>query len=408
MEGWGFTTCILHADRTNTTHGAMHEPIYSSVAYGYDDAHDLVATFQSKQAGYLYGRQSNPTAVALQNRITLMEAGLASLVFATGMGAIGSAFFALCRSGDHVVSSQFLFGNTTSLFDSFDRYGLQLSFVDATDIAQVEAALRPETKIVFVETIANPRTQIADLEAIGQLCRDRNLLYIVDNTMTSPWLFQPCTVGAGLVVNSLTKYIGGHGRALGGALTETGCFDWQNFSGIDERFRQGDSALWGLTQIRKKGLRDFGASISAQAAHDLAAGAETLSLRMDRACENARLLAQMLATHSRVKKVYYPGLSSHPEYERSKQLFRLPGALLSFELSADMGVFAVLNRLKVAVRSTNLGDSRTLVIPAAQTIYHEMGAERRATMDIGDGLVRVSLGIEDGNDLLTDFDAALS
>ncbi len=416
MKDWHFTTRMLHLDRkgastkgdSDSKYLATHAPIHTSVAFGYDDSADLAATFQGKQAGYLYSRQGNPTVTALQHRLTQMEKGKGSLIFATGMAAIGSTMLALCSRGDHIVSSRFLFGNTVSLFGSLAKYGLKQSFVDATDCSQIEAALTADTRLVFVETIANPRTQIADLQAIGELCRRRSLLYVVDNTMTSPWLFQPASVSAGLIVNSLTKYIAGHSVALGGAVTDTGCFDWQHFSGIDPALRKGDPALWGLNQIRKKGLRDFGGSISAQHAHDIAIGSETLALRMQAACHNASMLAQMLADHPAVRKVYYPGLASHPQHDRAKALFRQPGALLSFELQEKIDLHAFLNQLQVVIRSTNLGDNRTLAIPVAKTIYYEMGPERRAEMGIDEGLIRVSVGIEDASDLLDDFNNALS
>ena len=199
-------------------HGALVKPIHPGVTYGYEDTHALAAVFQGKQAGYTYGRQINPTVEALQRKVTAMENGLATVCFGTGMAAIGTAIVALLKSGDHVVTSQFLFGNTASLFQTFERHG-SVSFVDATEVAQVEKALRPNTRMVFTETIANPRTQIADLAGIGALCAERSLLYVVDNAITTPFSFQPVNVGAHLVVNSLTKYIGGHGNALGGAIT---------------------------------------------------------------------------------------------------------------------------------------------------------------------------------------------
>ena len=192
--------------------------------------------------------------------------------FGTGMAAIGTAVFALLRRGDHLVSSSFLFGNTNSLLNSFVAHGIDVSFVDATDTAEVAAAIRPETKMVFVETIANPRTQVADLKGVGELCAERGLVYVVDNTMTSPFLFQPVDVGASLVVNSLTKYIGGHGNALGGAITELGNYDWGKFDNIYPEYRGSDTSKWGITQIKKKWLRDFDAALGAEAAHHIAVG----------------------------------------------------------------------------------------------------------------------------------------
>ncbi|MEM7002228.1 MAG: PLP-dependent transferase, partial [Pseudomonadota bacterium] len=272
----------------------------------------------------------------------------------------------------------------------------------------VAAAIQPNTRLVFVETIANPRTQVAALAEIGQLCHERGLIYVVDNTMTSPCLFQPTQVQASLVVNSLTKYIAGHGNALGGAVTEMGNFDWSEFPNIYDDYKKGDPQMWGITQIKKKGLRDFGASLTAESAHHIAIGSETLALRMQRQCANAQALAEFLAEHSQVGKVFYPGLPAHPQHDRSSQLFTAHGAILSFELHPDVDLWDYMDRLKVVIKSTNLGDNRTLAIPVAHTIYHEMGAERRASMDIADSLIRVSVGIEDVDDLLEDFAQAFA
>ena len=405
----GFTTSIVHSDRLDPIeHGSLHKPVHATVAYGYEDARDLAGVFQGTQTGYSYGRQVNPTVSALERKIDRMENGIASVCFGTGMGALGTLLFALLRQGDHFVSSAFLFGNTNSLFRSFAAHGVDVTFVDATRAEAVEEALRPETRLVFVETIANPRTQVSDLARIGQLCADRGLIYVVDNTMTSPWLFQPVAVDASLIVNSLTKYIGGHGNALGGAVTETGHFDWATFENIYETYRKGDPQRWGIQQIRKKGLRDFGAALGPEAAHHIAIGAETLALRLARQCATARALTAYLDGHERIAKVHYPGLPDPPQHALAKELFREPGALFSFELAGDVDLFAFLNRLRVVVKSSNLGDNRTLAIPVAHTIYHEMGPERRASMGVADSLIRISVGIEDTADLLEDFEQALA
>jgi O-acetylhomoserine (thiol)-lyase len=260
---------------------------------------------------------------------------------------------------------------------------------------------------VFVETIANPCTQVADLARIGELCAKRGLLYVVDNTMTSPYLYRPKRHGAGLIVNALTKYIGGHGNALGGAVTDTGLYDWMRYPNIYDNYKNVKAANWGLLQIRKKGLRDVGGTLAAEVAHRLATGAETLALRMDRACGNALALAKFLAGHPKVKKVFYPGLPDHPEHRRAGELFRASGALMSIELADGLDCFDFLNRLKLVISSSHLGDNRTLAIPIAHTIYWEMGPKRRAEMGIGDSMVRLSIGIEDVDDLIGDFRQAL-
>ena len=404
----GFTTTILHSDlEAPIEHYAVHKPMHPAVAYGYPDARELARVFQGEAAGFVYGRQGNPTTAALEAKVTKMEEGIATACFATGMAAIAATFVALLRAGDHVVSSSFLFGNTNSLFNTFNSLGCEISFVDATDVANVEGALRPATKLVFVETIANPRTQIADLARIGELCARRGLLYYVDNTMTSPYLYQPKRHQAGLIIHSLTKYIGGHGNALGGAVTDTGLYDWTRFPGIHDAYKNVKPALWGIQQIRKKGLRDVGGTLAAEVAHRIAVGAETLALRMERSCGNALELARFLARHPRVRKVYYPGLEDHPQHRLAGELFRSYGALLSFELKDGIDCFDFLNRLRLVIKSSHLGDNRTLAIPIAHTIYWEMGPQRRAEMGIADSLIRISVGIEDGDDLISDFRQAL-
>jgi O-acetylhomoserine (thiol)-lyase len=323
------------------------------------------------------------------------------------MAAIGAIMLTLTRAGDHVVASRYLFGNTASLFQTLEAHGGDVTFVDATDAAAVEAAVTPRTRLVFVETIANPRTQVADLAGIGEVCARHGLVYVVDNTMTSPWLFCPSTVGASLVVNALTKYIGGHGNALGGSVTDTGLFDWTRYAAIHDAYKGANPKLWAVTQIRKKGLRDWGGTLSAEQAHHLSAGAETLALRMDRQCANALALARCLAAHPSVRAVHYPGLPTHAQHERARTLFRAAGALMSFELADGVDPFVFLNRLRVVVLSSNLGDNRTLAIPVAQTIFWEMGRERREAMGIAESLIRVSVGIEDEADLIADVERAL-
>lgn len=408
MKNLGFTTTTVHSDRTKPIeHGAIHKPVHNSAAFCFADARDLVKVFQGEQAGFVYGRQGTPTSAALEEKVNRMEQGVTTIAFSSGMASISSTMLALLRAGDHLVSSSFLFGNTTSLFETISELGIAVTFVDPTDAANVEAALRPETRMVFLETIANPCTQVADLAGIGKLCQSRGIVYVVDNTITSPYLFRPKQVGATLVVNSLTKYIGGHGNALGGAVTDTGIFDWSAYPNIYDFCKKGDPTTWGILQIRKKGLRDGGSTLGPEAAHHLAIGSETLALRMERICANAQKLAEFLAAHPKVKQVYYPGLKNHPQHERAKSLFRGNSGILSFELNDGIDCLDVLTKLEVVISSTNLGDNRSLAIPVASTIYFEMGPERRAKLGIGESLIRLSIGIEDIDDLIADFTQAL-
>jgi O-acetylhomoserine (thiol)-lyase len=403
----GFTTQILHGDRWfGTEHGAVHKPIHTASQYCYDDAADLVAVFQGK-TGYTYSRQGTPTTAALEDKLTHMEDGRASLTFATGMAALAAVFTTLLKSGDHIVASQFVFGNTNSLFGTLTRLGIEISLVDATDALMVTQAVRPETKLVFVETVANPGTQVADLQAIGEFCNEHKLIYLVDNTLTSPWLFRPKEVGATFSMNSLSKHIGGHAHALGGSLTDTGLYDWSTFENIVDTYRFGNPLSWGLTQIKKKALRDMGATLAAEPAHRLAVGAETLSLRLDRACENAMKVATFLDQHPDVAHVAYPGLPHHPQHNRAKQLFKGRfSTLVAATLKENIDCVAFLNQLKIIILATHVGDTRTLALPAAKTIYHEMGPALRQQMGIGENLIRFSIGIEEPEDLIDDLNQA--
>jgi len=372
----GFTTAILHSDRDATIeHGALHKPLHLSVAYGYRDARELAAVFQGRAQGYAYGRQGNPTSTALEAKVTAMEGGEGTVTFATGMAAIGAIMLALLKAGDHIVSSQFVFGNTTSLLGTLEAHGHAVSYVDATDVAQVEAALTPATRLVFVETIANPRVQVADLAKIGALCRERGILYVVDNTMTSPWLFQPRHVHAGLIVNALTKYIGGHGNALAGSITDTGLFDWTTFPNIVDAYKSQPPRNWGLQQLRKKGLRDWGGTLAAEQAHHIAVGSDTLALRMERICANALALAEWLQQSPDIAKVYYPGLATHPQHALASQLFRGYGGLLSFELRDGIDPFDFLNRLKV--EGKEIQPSKPSIPGSAMLVKRRAGAEDR-------------------------------
>ena len=409
-RAYSANTRLLHADRLGgVEHGALHKPLHIAAAFNYPTARDLVEVFQGNQAGHVYARQGNPTVNALEAKVTLLEDAKGTATFATGMAAITAVFLALLRAGDHLVCTRFLFGNTNSLMQTLQQLGVAVTFVDATEAASVRAALTPATRMVFVETIANPVTQVADLDGIGRVCKDAGLLYVVDSTLTTPLLVQGRDVGAGLVVHSLSKSIGGHGNALGGAVVDTGLFDWSTYANILPPYKKGPADKWGLLQVKKKGLRDMGGTLRAEDAHRIAVGAETLGLRLRRVCDNALALAQWLEAQPAIGRVYYPGLASHAQHERAARLFKGGfGLLMSFELRDGIDTLAFLDALQLVIVSSHLADNRTLAIPVAQTIYHEMGAERRAEMGIAEGLIRLSVGIEDIEDLKADFEQALA
>ncbi|TDN59122.1 cystathionine gamma-synthase family protein [Paraburkholderia sp. BL10I2N1] len=409
MDKHGFTTGIIHGDRVSgTEHGGVHQPIHTSVQYGFERVEDLIGVFQgTKKGGFNYARQGTPTTAALERKITSLEEGVGTVCFSTGMAAITATFLTLLRAGDHLVSSRYVFGNTNSLFGTLRMLGVEVTTVDACVVENVKDAIRPNTRMVFVETIANPGTQIPDLQGIGDACRERGIAYVVDNTITSPALFKPKAVGASLVINSLTKTIAGHGAALGGAVTDTGLFDWSAYPNIADEYRRATPKEQALLQIRKKGLRDMGAALSSEQAHSIALGAETLALRVKQSSDNALTLAQFLAGHKAIGKVFYPGLKSHPQYEIAQELFKGASWLLSFELLNAERMIEVVNALKLPIKATGLGDTRTLIIPVAPTIFFEAGPETRKAMGISDGMLRLSAGIEDIDDLITDFSHAL-
>ncbi|MEJ8852032.1 cystathionine gamma-synthase family protein [Variovorax rhizosphaerae] len=404
------TTRLVHADRHfGVEQGGVHMAIHTSVQYGYERVEDLIGVFQGTLKGkFNYARQGTPTTAALESKITQLEEGVGTVCFATGMAAVTAVFFTLLRAGDHLVASRYLFGNTLSLLATLQGLGVGVTLVDPTSAQAVADAVTPATRMVFVETIANPGTQIPDLAGIGALCKERGLVYVVDNTISSPALFLPKRVDASLSINSLTKTIAGHGNTLGGAVTDTGLFDWTGYPNIFAGYRQGDVKQWGLTQIRKKALRDMGGTLSSDAAHRISVGAETLSLRIAQTSATALALASFLESHPAVARVYYPMLPSHPQHAFAKQYFSAGSWLFSFELRDADALVPVINKLQLPIKATGLGDTRTLIIPVAPTIFWEMGAAKRAEVGVAEGLIRVSVGLERASDLIADFKAALA
>ncbi len=264
LKNKGFTTRLVHADRTlnNLENGAVHQASTNSVLFEYEKIEDLVDIFQGRVAGHAYSRQSSPSIEALQNIINEMEQGVGALTFATGMAAITTTLLTLLQAGDHILISQFVFGNTNSFANTLQRLGIEVTLVDVTNADNIIAAKQDNTRAVLLETIANPVTQVADLKNIGDVCKDNDLIYIIDNTMTPAYLFDAKSVGASLIVSSLTKYSAGHGHVLGGAVVDTGLFDWNKFPGILESLRSLPLQQQALTQIKKKGLRDMGKLIA--------------------------------------------------------------------------------------------------------------------------------------------------
>ena len=410
MENKGFTTRLVHADRllNSPQSGAVHQSTNNSVLFEYKDAQALVDVFQGKTAGHVYARSSSGSNTALQNILNHLEGGVGAITFATGMAAIAATLLSLFKAGDHLIMSRFLFGNTRSFIETLQNMGIEISFVDVTDVFQVESAFRGNTKAVFLETIANPVTQVADLRAIGQLCAQRKALFLVDNTMTPFNVFDAKSALVSLTMSSLTKYISGHGNVLGGAVVDTGLFDWSSFENILPLYRGADHTQWGLTQIRKRGLRDMGGTLSPESAHAISIGLETLVLRTEKFSANAMGLATYLNSHDKVAAVYYPGLADHPQHSLAREYFSAYGGVLSVDLIAGIDPIAFLNALNLVICATHLGDTRTLALPVAPTIYFETTIEERQEMGISDNMLRLSIGIEDLDDLVSDFEQAFA
>ncbi len=408
MKEKGFTSKVVHIDRrSNLEAGAVHQPCHQSVLYEYPKVEELIDVFQGKSTKHAYARSSTPSTSALQNIICQLDKAIATCVFSTGMAAISTTILSLLKARDHIIVSHYLFGNSNSFFQQLKNYGIEVSFVDLTSSDEAKSAIKSNTRLIFTETIANPATQVADIEGLATLAAQFNLLLVIDTTLTPCYLFDAKKAGADLILGSLTKYFGGHANALGGWVSDTGKFNWAQFPNINPSYRHIEDKLQGMAQIRKKGLRDMGASISSEACHMLSVGVETLALRLDKICANALLLAMFFQNHNKIKKVYYPGLPQHPQHQRAAKLFKYFGGLLSIDLVDGCDYIKFINKLELAISSTHLGDNRTLIIPAAPTIYHEMGFDKRQEMGISENLIRISVGIEDSEDLIADFTQAL-
>ena len=402
-------TKMLHMDRlSNSTHGELHTPTYRNIAYSHKNFDSICETFQGKKKGYTYGRQCNPTVASLEKKISFLENSIGSICFSTGMNAIGSLLFALLQSGDHIIVSRYIFGNSRSLFISLEKFNIEVDFVDSTNVDNIKKHIKKNTIMVFVETIANPMTQVADLKEIGRFCQELSLVYVVDNTMTSPVLFKPAGVNASLVINSLSKYIGGHGTCLGGSVSDTGKYDWTNFKGIDpfykDRFPVEKLAL---TQIAKKSLRDLGGTLSSDSANLISIGSDTLYLRVERICKNALIIAKFLNSHKLINEILYPGLDTHLQHEKSSSLFSGFGGILSFNLSSTASIKEFTGNVPEISLSSHLADNRTMLIPVAQTIFYEIGKNAKYEMGISESTVRMSVGIEDPEDICNILDKGL-
>lgn len=389
-DGRGFTTRALHSwEGGPVRQRPVSPPIYQTATFAFDDIDDFAAVAQSKiSGGYLYSRWANPTTDALACTIAALEGAEAAACFASGMAAVHGAISTIAKAGDHVVASKQVYGGTYGLMTStLPRAGIETTFVDLADLDAVTAAFRPETKILYCETIANPTMTVADLDALSALARAHDAALVVDATFTPPYLLRALEHGADLAVHSATKYLGGHSDVTAGVVS-------------------GPAKT--IAQARRFGI-DYGAVLAPFEAWLTLRGVETLALRMDRICANALSLAEFLASRNGIRAVHYPGLPSHPQHDLAKRLLRRGfGGMLAFEVAGGKPTGrSFLERVRVAAPAASLGGTKTLVVHPASVTHTQLSASQRRASGITDGLIRVSVGIEDPEDLIADFDRAL-
>lgn len=436
-HSFGIETLCLHAGQIpDAETGSRATPIYQTAAYVFDSADHAASLFDLQTFGNVYSRLGNPTVAVLEQRIAALEGGRAALATASGMAAEMVALLTLCRQGDHIVAADTLYGGTVSLLGvTFARFGIEVSFVPPDDPAHFRAALRPNTRAVFVETIANPRLNVIDIAAIAEVAHAHGVPLIVDNTLASPYLCRPIEHGADIVVHSVTKYLGGHGTTLGGAIVEAGTFPWDNgkfpemvepskgYHGV--RFFETFGDFGFTMRCRMETSRTMGPALAPLSAFLLLQGIETLPVRMDRHVQNALRVAEHLAADPRVAWVNYPGLPDSPYHALAKRyLPKGAGGILSFGVKGrrdqppgpSQGADAAparaagerfIDAATFMSHLANVGDARTLIIHPASTTHRQLSPEEQAKAGVPADMIRLSVGIESIDDILWDIEQAL-
>lgn len=390
LKKMGFATKAIHAGNSENTPGTLATPIYQTSTFYFDSAEQGGKRFAGEEGGYIYSRLGNPTTKVLEDKIAMLEGGEAAAAMSSGMGAISSALWTLLKAGDHVVASKTLYGFTFALLNhGLTRYGVEVDFVDVTDPENVRKAMKENTKVVYLETPANPTMLITDIEAISNIAHEvEGCQVIVDNTFCSPYLQQPLSLGADIVVHSATKYINGHGDVIAGIVV--GKVDYIN-------------------QVKMFGIKDMtGSVLSPNDAFLMIRGMKTLQIRMDKHCANAMEVAKFLESHDAVEKVYYPGLESFEGHELAAKQMSQFGGIMAFEVKG--GVEAgkkLMNSLQLCILAVSLGDAETLVEHAASMTHSPYSKEEREAAGISDGLVRISVGLEDVQDIIADLKQGL-
>jgi O-acetylhomoserine (thiol)-lyase len=417
-----FDTLSLHAgQQPDPVTGARAVPIYQSTSYVFPDTEFAASLFNLERAGHIYSRISNPTNAVLEERLAALEGGIGTIVTASGQAALHLGIATLMGAGGHIVSSASIYGGSHNMFThTLPRFGIKTSFVDPRDPDAFRTAIRPETRLVFGETLGNPGLEIMNLPVIAEIAHDAGIPVMIDNTFATPYLFRPFDHGADIIMHSVTKFLGGHGIAIGGALIDSGGFDWDGsgkfptltepyagYHGLDFADEFGPAAF--IMRARAEGLRDFGACMSPTNAFYLLQGVETLPVRMARHVENTRRIVSFLDSHVAVVSVSYPELADHPDHELARKILpKGSGAVFSFEIQGGReNGRDFIERLKLFSHLANVGDAKSLVIHPASTTHQQMDAAALAAAGISEGLVRLSVGLEDADDLVDDLDRAL-
>ncbi|WP_232317966.1 O-acetylhomoserine aminocarboxypropyltransferase/cysteine synthase family protein [Neomicrococcus aestuarii] len=419
---FGFRTRALHAGGTpDAEHGSRAIPIHQTTSFVFKDADDAANLFALQKYGNIYSRIGNPTVAAFEERIASLEGGIGAVATSSGMAAEFITFAALCGTGDHIVASSKLYGGTITQLDvTLRRFGVETTFIESGDPADFKAAITENTKALYTEIVANPSGDIADLKGLAAVANEAGIPLIVDSTLTPPYLIRPFEHGADIIIHSATKFLGGHGTTLGGVVVESGRFNWGNgkFPSMTEPVPSyGNVSWWGnfgeygfLTKLRSEQLRDIGPSLPAQSAFQLLIGVETLPQRMDAHLANAKTVAEWLNNDDRIEYVNYAGLPGHPHFDRAKELLPLGvGSVFSFGVKGGRAAGAkFIENLQLASHLANIGDAKTLVLHPASTTHQQLTAEQMLAGGIPEDLIRISVGIEDVEDIIWDLDQALA
>ncbi|UOE45799.1 O-acetylhomoserine aminocarboxypropyltransferase/cysteine synthase family protein [Agromyces larvae] len=419
---YGFKTRAIHAGNIpDAVTGARALPIYQSTAFVFDDTADAAARFALQKYGNIYSRLANPTAASFEERVASLEGGLGAVATASGLSAQYITFASLVGAGDHIVASSQLYGGSITQLDvTLRRFGVETTFVAGTDADDYAAAIRDNTKALFVETIANPSGEIADLEALADVAHAHGIPFIVDSTIATPYLNRPIEWGADIVTHSATKFLGGHGTTLGGVVVESGRFHWHSekfplfgepvpsYGGLEWSGNFGEYAF--LTRLRAEQLRDIGPVLPAHSAFLLAQGVETLPYRIQAHVDNARVVAEWLEQDPRIERVFWAGLPNHQHHERAQKYLPLgPGSVFSFEVKGGREVGQkLIESVDLASHVANIGDAKTLIIHPASTTHAQLSEQQLVDAGVLPGVVRLSVGLEDVDDIIYDLDQALN